>query len=476
MKIRERWFYLFRVLILLVSVSSCFAQEKKQGITPHDFLDKESKEFLEELDKAFLMIKQYYVEDVDSKKIYEGALRGMMGALDDPHSVYWDQGMYQEMKKGVIQGDYGGVGLYINKPNPKALNADAPITDFYINIVAPIRGTPGYAADLHAGDYITHIDGESVVELNSDQAVGKLTGEVGSEVLITVLRNESIVFDVTLKREKISVPTTESAMIKKGLAYMRISSWSQHTAKDVLKLLQNFEEEGYQSLIIDLRENGGGLLDSAVQISNYFISKGDIVSTRYRSTTDFPDQVFSADSFQTKVNSKLPIVVLIDKGSASASEIFAGAMQDSKRATIIGSTSYGKGSIQIPFPLRYNDSIKMTVGRYYTPSGKNIDKVGIIPDIEVEEEVFAEEELASFQKLMNEKLIDKYVAENPTPNKTKEDLFLSELKKQEISLKDRYVRKLIKNKYNRKMDFPPVYDLEFDITLQKAVEFLSNKK
>lgn len=471
MKLLKRAIPIFYIMLFVVV--GCYGQEKGVKNQPKDVLDKASKEFLEELDKAFVMIKQYYVEEVDSQKLYEGALRGMLSALGDPHSVYWDQDTYKDMKKGVLEGDYGGVGLYINKPNPKNLTPDSPITDYYINIVAPIRGTPGFNADLHAGDYITHIDGESVVELDSDQSVKKLTGEVGTEVFITVLRNESIVFDVTLVREKIEVPTIESAIMENNLGYLRLISWSSHTADDVMKALEEFNEAKCKGLIIDLRENGGGLLDSAVSISNFFISKGDIVSTRYRKTTEIPDQVFKANSFQTCVDKNLPIVVLIDNGSASASEIFAGAMQDSKRAKIIGSTSYGKGSIQIPFPLKFADSIKITVGRYYTPSGKNIDKVGIVPDIEVPIEKLTEEEIASLQKIISDKLIDTYVSENPVRNKSKEDLFILKIKKDGIKLEDRVIRKLIQNKYHRKMDFPPVYDLEYDLVLQKAVEVLT---
>lgn len=475
MKKRERMIWIFPVLALIVGIGACSAQPSGGLYLPtsgESSLDKESREFLSEIDKAFAMIKKYYVEDVDSRMLYEGALRGMMAALEDPHSIYWDEEVFRGMQKDLIRGDYGGVGLYINKPNPKSLTAESDITDLYIQVIAPIRGTPGYFADLHAGDFITHIDGESVADLTSQQAVEKLTGEVGTDVMVTILRGKSVTFDVTLTRAKIEVPTIESDVMANGLGYLRLTSWTQHTAKDVEEALVNFLESGCHGLIVDLRENGGGLLEAAVEISNFFISDGPIVSTRYRASVQFQDMSFEANSFQTKLKPDFPVVVLIDKGSASASEIFAGAMQDSGRARIIGNTSYGKGSIQVPFPLAYNDSVKMTVGRYYTPSGKNIDQVGIVPDIELPVEELTDEELDSLQTLISEKLIDNFVEANPNHKNADVNGFVSGLPAKGIRLKERLVKKLIRNKYHRKMDFPPVYDLEYDMVLQKAVEVL----
>lgn len=481
MKLRNKFFVFFLAINLLFSITSCFGQNSRRANAliqqgqARQLLDPKSQEYLDEIEKVFVQIKQYYIDEVDSKKLYEGAIKGLVDALGDPHSVYWDQETYKAMQKGLLRGDYGGVGLYINKPNPKSLTADSLVTDFYIYVVAPIKGTPGYRAEIHAGDYITHIDGESVAKYDSDMSVKKLSGEVGTEVLVTILRDETITFDVTLKREQIEVPTVESAMMDNGIGYIRIISWSQHTADAVEKALTSFEKANFSKLIIDLRENGGGLLDSAVKISNFFISRGTIVSTKYSKAIESENQVFSANSFETRIDNKIPIVVLIDHGSASASEIFAGAMKDSKRATIVGNTSYGKGSIQIPFALKYEDSVKLTVGQYFTPSGKNIDKIGITPDIEVPEEKFNDEEIVALQKILTEKYIDNYVKDNPTENEAAFNNFLKELKANEINLDARIVKKLVKNKYQRKMDFPPVYDLEFDTTLQKAVEVLSKK-
>lgn len=474
MKKRETVLWFFTFLALLVGICACSARPKNYIVSESDGGAYEVDEYIVEISKVFEMIKRYYVEEVDSQKLYEGALRGMVAALEDPHSTYWDKETFEAAQKGMIRGDFGGVGLYINKPNPASLTAESLITDFYINVVAPIRGTPGYRADIHAGDFITHIDGESVAELTSDEAVGKLTGEVGTDVMLTILRGKGIVFDVTLTRAKIEVPSCESAMLDNGIAYLRILSWTQHTAKAVEEALSTFKKVDYTKLIVDLRENGGGLLDSATEISNFFLSDGTIVSTRYREDAGFTDQVIEANSYQTKVPKDVEVVVLIDKGTASASEIFAGALQDSKRATLIGSTSFGKGSVQVPFALGYEDSLKITVGRYYTPLGKNIDQVGITPDIEVPVEEYSDEELISFATLLNDKLIDLFLEENPVQEGAPIEAFLKELKEKEIVLEERLIRKLIRNKYDRKMDFPPVYDLEFDLTLQEAVEFFSN--
>ena len=479
MKRKERVMWILPILAIIAGFGACSAQvASKNNYYPsaqEQKLDKESKQIIIEIEKAFKMIKKYYVDDVDSQAIYEGALRGMMNALEDPHSVYLDAETFKSMKKDVLRGDYGGVGLYINKPNPKSLKIDSEITDWYIQIIAPIKGTPGYNADLHAGDFITHIDGDSVAEFNSREAVEHLTGKKGTDVVVTILRGKEFTFDVTLTRAYIEVPTIESALIKDSIAYIRMSSWTKHTADDLTKAIEKFKSENYSSLILDLRENGGGLLDAAVEITNFFLSEGTIVSTRYR--TQILDQKFEANTYKTKVKSDIPVVVLIDNGSASASEIFSGAMKDSGRATLIGQTSYGKGSIQVPFPLSYNDSMKITVGRYYTPSGENIDKIGIEPDIIVEKEEFSDEEIESLQKILSEKIIDNFVKEHPKSSKRENDIFIEKQKNEGCALKENVIRKLIRNKYNRKMDFPPVYDLEFDTVLQKAIEFLeSNKK
>ncbi len=474
MKKRERMIWFFPLLALFVGFGACSAQAKEKMLFPkseEQTLDKESQKFLKEMEKAYAMIKEFYVEDVDSRALYEGALRGMMDSLEDQHSVYWDKKTFKEMKKSTLRGDYGGVGLYINKPNPKSVKLDSPLTDYYIQIIAPIKGTPGYYADLHSGDFITHINGETVVELTSQEAVEKLTGKVGTKVEVTILRGE-VVFDVTLKRAKIEVPTIEYAMMENGIGYLQLIGWTKHTVDDVKKALKEFEEQNYQALIVDLRENGGGLLDAAAKISNFFISEGTIVSTRYRAKERFSGNVIAANRFGTIVPESVDIVVLVDNGSASASEIFAGAMKDSKRAIIIGQKTYGKGSIQVPFQLDYDDSIKLTVGRYYTPSGENIDKIGIIPDIEVEKEEFSKEEVKAFQKLMNDKLVDNFVKDHPTQNDAETQKFIDKIQKEGIDLSDRVIRKLVRNKYYRKMDFPPVYDLEYDTVLQRAVEEL----
>lgn len=475
MKNKERVFWVIPVFAILVGLSACSAQPSRGDSDPSavtQSLDKESRDYLKEIDKAYAMIQQYYVDDIDSQKLYEGALRGMLAALEDPHSVYLDEETYESMTKDLLQGEYGGVGLYINKANPKSLTYESEITDFFIQVIAPIKGTPGYFAELHAGDFITHIDGESVVELTSRESVGKLTGEVGTDVVVSILRGKSLKFDVTLTRAHIEVPTLEKGMIDGAIGYLRLSSWTQHTPDDVAQALGELKSEGYDSLVIDLRENGGGLLDAAVEICNFFISNGVLVSTRYRA--QFRSQAFEANSWQTKVGPDVPVVVLVDKGSASASEIFAGAMQDSGRAGIIGQTSYGKGSIQIPFELKHNDAMKLTVGKYYTPSGKNIDKIGIIPDFEVEKDEFSEDELESFQRIITERMLDTFVKDNPKYDKANIDRYIKTLQDDEgIVLREKTLKKLIKNKYQRKMDFPPVFDLEYDTVLQKAVELLS---
>jgi carboxyl-terminal processing protease len=286
---------------------------------------------------------------------------------------------------------------------------------------------------------------------------------------MTIVRGKALRFDVRVVRDMIEVPTVRQDMIPDRIGYLRIIQFTPLTVERVEAALQQFADSGYDSLIIDLRSNPGGLLSGVIDISDFFLSKGPIVSTRSRVPSE--NHVFYASSRNTIVPEDLPIAVLIDRGSASASEILAGALQDTGRATIMGEKSYGKGSVQQI--KRVGDAgFRLTMSRYYTPLGKNIDKIGISPDVPVQEPELTEEEEQALSRILEEELIKDFLSRYPNPTDANIDSFEMELAGEGIQLNDRYIRRLVRNELNRTNNNPPVYDLEFDLVLQEAVNYL----
>jgi carboxyl-terminal processing protease len=286
---------------------------------------------------------------------------------------------------------------------------------------------------------------------------------------MTIIRGKNLRFDVRVVRDMIEVPTVREDMIPDGIAYLRVIQFTPLTTDRVEDALLDFEDRGYNSMIIDLRSNPGGLLSGVIDVADFFLSKGPIVSTRSRVASE--NHVFYASSRRTIVPPDLPIVVLIDRGSASASEILAGALQDTGRATIMGEKSYGKGSVQQI--KRVSDAgFRLTMSRYYTPLGKNIDQIGISPDIPVQEQEFSEEEEQALSRIIDEELIKDFLSRYPNPTDQDISSFEGEMEDKNILLEDRYIRRLVRNELNRTNNNPPVYDLEFDLVLQEAVNYL----
>jgi carboxyl-terminal processing protease len=422
--------------------------------------EAETQRLLSTFFEVFRFVQENYVEEekVDPDNLIEGAMRGMFEALDDPHSAYLSPEEMRDLDDTTM-GRFGGVGLIISK------------IDRGVEVVAPIEGTPAYRAGVSAGDIIVAVDGESVVDLNIDEVLSVLRGEPGSSVTMTIVRGKSLRFDVRVVRDMIEVPTVRQDVIPEGIGYLRIIQFTPLTVDRVEDALQQFADSGYNSLIIDLRSNPGGLLSGVIDISDFFLSKGPIVSTRSRVASE--NHVFYASSRNTIVPSDLPIVVLIDRGSASASEILAGALQDTGRATVMGEKSYGKGSVQQI--KRVGDAgFRLTMSRYYTPLGKNIDKIGISPDVPVQEPELTEEEELALSRILEQELIKDFLSRYPNPTDRDIDSFEQELAGKEIQLDDRYIRRLVRNEIDRTNNNPPVYDLEFDLVLREAVNYLQD--
>lgn len=317
--------------------------------------------------KVLELIKSDYVEEnIDEQKLIYGAIEGMLKKLDDPYTRFMEPKSFKEMQVET-QGEFGGLGIVIS------------IKDRMLTVISPIDDTPAARAGVLAGDMIIKIDGKDVIDIALHDAVKLLRGPVGSKVIISVLREgEKDSRDFELEREIIKLPSVKYWVISPNVGYIRLTQFIQTSSEDLEKAMIDLEKNGAKSIILDLRNNPGGLLTAAVEVGRKFIPKGDIVSIKGR---DGEENTYS--SF-FKYHPILPLIVLINEGSASASEIVAGAIKDNKRGLLLGKKSFGKGSVQTVISLNDGSAMALTTALYYTPSGVNIHKSGIMPDIEVE--------------------------------------------------------------------------------------------
>lgn len=350
------------IFSLVLAVPNVQAAEKKAK--PDN--DADTYEMLNLFGEVMERAKNTYVEDVNDKKLIESAINGMLVSLD-PHSSYLDAQSFKYMNEQT-KGKFGGLGIEVT------------MEQGVVKVVSPIDDTPASRAGLKPGDYITNIDGENVIGMTLNDAVDKMRGKVGSKVKLTIRRINEKPFDVTLKREEVKIQSVKSDVKAGDVAYIRITSFSEDTDQMVEKALKKAQREtknGIKGIVIDVRNNPGGLLDQAVNVSDLFLDQGEIVSTRSRNEED----TIRYSAKKGDIAAELPIVVLINDGSASASEIVAGALQDHKRAIILGEKSFGKGSVQTVVPLGKYGAMRLTTARYYTPSGRSIQAKGIEPDV-----------------------------------------------------------------------------------------------
>ena len=349
------------------------AQEAERNSTVYEQLDL--------FGDIFERIRAGYVEDVDEKELIEAAINGMLTSLD-PHSSYLSADDADDMRVQT-RGEFGGLGIEVTQE------------EGFVKVVSPMDGTPAYEAGVEAGDFITHVDGESVLGLTLDEAVDMMRGPVGSEIVVTLVR-EGVdePFDVTIIRDTIKL-TAVRTRTEGETVVLRVTTFNDQTYPNLEEGLSEAVEEAggidnVNGFVLDLRNNPGGLLTQAIKVSDAFLEAGEIVSTRGRSAED--GERFNATDGDLADGK--PMVVLINGGSASASEIVAGALQDPRRAIVIGTKSFGKGSVQTVMPLRQNGAMRLTTARYYTPSGRSIQALGVSPDIVVEQPpVVPEEEL-----------------------------------------------------------------------------------
>ncbi len=312
---------------------------------------------------AMRFIEGNYVQEVDRGKLIDGAIGGMVNSLGDPHSIYLAPQLYSQLR-AETSGAFGGIGVYMSFKNGG------------VQVMNVIPDGPGYRAGLQAGDEILAIDGQPVTEISPGEVALKIRGQVGTNVELLIHREGIEDTTYNLTRENIHVHTVAGSMIDDKLGYIKISNFSENTGAEFKATLADLERAGMKGLVLDLRQNPGGVITSCVEVAEEIVPAGTVTSVIKR---DGSKEVYTSHLSAAK----FPVVALIDKGSASASELLSGALQDTKVGLVVGENSYGKGSVQTLIPMAHNDGIKLTIARYYTPNGRSIDGVGISPDVEV---------------------------------------------------------------------------------------------
>ena len=459
-KLVKNSFIALILAMVVIGASYCFAQVKAQNDSKAS-----SFQYMRKINSVFDFVQQNYVDEIDPVVLYEGALKGMFEALGDPYSVYLDSDYMRDLTD-TTEGSFGGVGLTISKPVEST-----PEKPAYVEVASPLEDSPGAKAGIRAGDLIVAVEGRPTSELTMNEVLGLLRGEVGTPVTITILRGTNMRFDVRLVRALIEVPTAKYGMIEgTKIGYVRLIEFTPETPIRFQDALDSFEENGYKSLIIDLRDNPGGLINSVVDVADKFIDKGVIVSTKSRIAIE--NMEFKASKDKTTARKNIPIVVLINKGSASASEILSGALKDYKMAYLVGENTYGKGSVQQVRQLSDTDGFKLTMARYYTPSDVNIDKIGIPPDLEITNmESLTKEQEENNVKLVEDRVIEKLVEDNPEMTE-KQIAENAKVISNDTKIDARIIRKIIRNQVTKYST--PLYDLDYDLQLNEAIKIVSN--
>jgi len=351
------------LLLLLLSMGTALAAPE----TPTKTAKDDPYLLLELFGTTFQDTRKEYVDEISDRKMIEAAINGMLSSLD-PHSNFMDEDTFRDMQIQT-KGEFGGLGMEVSTENG------------FVRVISPIDDTPAFKAGIQPGDLITHIDDESVIDMNLNEAVKRLRGKPKTTVKLMIRRGNTEPFELTLERAIIKIKSVKSSVKDNDIGYIRVITFSEDTTslleKAVKELTSQIGKDKIKGFILDVRNNPGGLLDQATGVVDVFLEKGEIVSTRSR----VPEGNVRLSAKKGDMTNGLPLVVLINEGSASASEIVAGALQDHKRAVVVGTPSFGKGSVQSLKPIPGFGAIKITTARYYTPSGRSIQAEGIQPDI-----------------------------------------------------------------------------------------------
>jgi carboxyl-terminal processing protease len=399
----KKYIFAFTFVIIAAVFANFTINDATAATAKPEKKEADTYELLNLFGEVFERVKEDYVVEVSDEQLIENALNGMLTSLD-PHSSYLSDKAFKEMQVQT-RGEFGGLGIEVTMENG------------LVKVVSPIDDTPAFRAGIMAGDYISHIDGEQVMGMTLSEAVEKMRGKVGSKITLTILRegaNEPI--DKVMNRDVIKIQTTKGHT-EGDVGYIRLTQFAESTSdgmrEQIKKIQDKLGKDKVKGYVLDLRNNPGGLLDQAIEVSDAFLDKGEIVSTRGR----VADSGKRYNATKGDIINGLPLVVLINGGSASASEIVAGALQDHHRAIILGTKSFGKGSVQTVIPLTGHGAMRLTTSRYYTPSGRSIQAEGIEPDIEVKQAKIEYVEANKYYR--NEAGLSRHL-ENPNEKKDKD--------------------------------------------------------
>jgi carboxyl-terminal processing protease len=424
--------------------------------------DAASGQFASIFRMAFEIIQRYYVEDIDPQVLFEGAMRGLFNSLEDPNSAFLPESEMDSLRD-TTQGVFGGVGLFIS---PKTADPRPDGRPNFLEVAAPIEGTPGWRAGIDSGDFIVTINDEPTDVMSSDEAVSRLRGPPGTDVHLLIRRGATLEFPVTLTRAIIEVPTVRYSMVG-DIGYLRLLTFTPHTAARARDAIAYFQTNNSSGIILDLRNNAGGRLDAAVAVSNLFAEGKVVVSTRSRIERE--NRNFYARG-RSVVPSGTPIVVLINRGSASASEIVAGALKDWGLAYLVGERTFGKGSVQQVYPLG-RAGFRLTTARYFTPSNASIDAIGIPPDREVRfTDYFTGIDTDILSSLISSGRVADFARDNPNASPAQVEAFVGALGR-DFDLDNALLRRLVRNEQNRRAGTLAL-DLEYDTQLREAVRIL----
>ena len=416
------------LVIVLVGLVAVFTWERL-SIQKVSAEDKTVYEQLQIFSDVLDIVQENYVEEADSKELVEGAITGMLRTLD-PHSSYLNPDAYKELQVET-KGSFGGIGIEIT------------IRDGFLTVVSPLEGTPADELGIEAGDQILQVDGEPTKEMTLMEAVTKMRGPKGTKVVLTIMREGFVKpKDFVITRATIAIKSVRAKTLETGYGYIRLSQFQSTTAKDLRQALTKLEKENQpmKGLILDMRNNPGGLLDQAVKVSDEFLDEGLIVYTGGRLKSQ--DMRFEAHT-NTRPH-RYPIVVLVNEGSASAAEIVAGALQAHKRAVVVGMKTFGKGSVQTVMPLRNGAALRLTTSLYYTPNGRSIQAKGIEPDIVVQRELLRkqDDESGRLRVIREEDLKNHMDGEGETESKTEPDTGRDSESKQQLENDNQLARAL----------------------------------
>ena len=421
---------------------------------------------MDSLERLYQYVNKYYLYDIDYDKVYDAMATALFDALDDKYTYYITSEESEEYSE-EISGEYGGLGIYFSKTNIEYQDSEDEST-LYCNITQVFSNTPSSKAGLVAGDMITHINGESVISLTANECAAKMKGEVGTTVDITIKRGNSS-FTLTLTRAKITVPTVEYGMLDNNVAYLKITEFSQGTLTAVEDALEELEDDGMKSLIIDLRDNPGGDVDVTLSIADLFIDGSTLLSVSYK---DSSQDVTYVASKGTTVDEDVKIAILVNEGTASSAEILSSTMRDNGRAKLFGATTYGKGIMQqiSSFGEGYTS---VTIASFVPPSGDTIQGVGVKPDVEIETLVVNDDEVEAYTELVNGTTISDFVKANPDYTDANVAKFVKE--NQDTGLRAEILQVLVRNEYYAQMDADerPIADIKYDSVCKAAYEYLT---